>query len=814
MYDWHTDEEVSWSDEKPEPAGSPRPRWLWLSIPLVLLIAGGLIYWQINRRVAATTARLQDDVLSSHQLVEQAVVKQDGELLTSLLSGREPAWTEAQQALLDADFWQTGSFLGWRVRPVVDEPVAITFDSEFREATVATAVKITLLGDETREMTLTREQFYRQGETRWLLAPPPEDYWGNSRLIQNQFFSLTAPARDADFGRALANSVERRLDRLCQEFVAMCGVSEGRLAIELSTDPQTLLAVSSRPVFLSGTEGVILLPAPSLIGLPPAGPENPDLLSAYETYLMTAIVADWVDYDCCQHGLYFAAFNDLLLDGLGVPVLAANDLEFLLAAVADFAASAADPATLSVLAELYAEPWPSLRTDQWLVMTWALYWGQGSAPILPSDLIDALLTLPQHNDFATWFSSLKDPLPLELDAADAEAGWPALAQDVAILCQEPAPAVYLYSPISQQWQTLLAPPGQSAPGARLQPLPNQAGVYVSLPTVIDGDVDWLTLLWQGSTMPVRFDNTLMPAPLLYTGRSDTTGQRLLVYQRDPDSGNLDFAALDLAACTSENCALTPLAGIPVWSPDGTRTLVQQGAYLYAGDISGTPGERLYRGVFPFWLTADSYGFLRAVRFSDATGALVAEMGVLVSENGAEAEERLGSFDLIAHIPEAPADLRLKIERVEPHPYLEDLLLVVASDNEREHFYVVEVQGLAASAAPTIRLLYTGTAYPAQLHFSRDPRWLGVTTFGAGENELEFRLLDRELLRQGAPLTGRFAQPIDDNHWAHWSADGQNLLLLSDEALTLVQPNAGQSYRLPLPYAGCRDVAWLAPLREP
>ena len=41
MYDWQTDEEMSWADEKPGPANSARRRWLWLAISLALLIAGG-----------------------------------------------------------------------------------------------------------------------------------------------------------------------------------------------------------------------------------------------------------------------------------------------------------------------------------------------------------------------------------------------------------------------------------------------------------------------------------------------------------------------------------------------------------------------------------------------------------------------------------------------------------------------------------------------------------------------------------------------------------------------------------------------------
>ena len=186
-------------------------------------------------------------------------------------------------------------------------------------------MKIILPDSEMRELTFTRDQFLSSG--RDPLAPGPHRprvTGANQRLIQNQFFSLTTPARDADFGRALANSVERRLDRLCQEFVEMCAVSDGRLAIQLSTNPQTLLTVSSRPLFLSDIEGAIVLPAPSLFGLPPAGSEDPDLLSAYEIFLMTAIFAAWVDYDCCERGLYFVAFNDLLLDGLGVPVFAGS----------------------------------------------------------------------------------------------------------------------------------------------------------------------------------------------------------------------------------------------------------------------------------------------------------------------------------------------------------------------------------------------------------------------------------------------------------------------------------------------------------
>jgi hypothetical protein len=65
-----------------------------------LLLAGWVVYRQVRQQIESATTAVQADILSTHNLVQTAVARNDLELFRSQLSGRDPVWTEAEETIL------------------------------------------------------------------------------------------------------------------------------------------------------------------------------------------------------------------------------------------------------------------------------------------------------------------------------------------------------------------------------------------------------------------------------------------------------------------------------------------------------------------------------------------------------------------------------------------------------------------------------------------------------------------------------------------------------------------------------------------
>ena len=102
-FEWRTaeDDNVWEQTDTPAPPPTPHRRWRFLSVVLLLgLIVALVVGRQVNRRVAEVTSMVEQDVRAADNLARSAAAAADVELFVSVLSGRDPAWTETQQALL------------------------------------------------------------------------------------------------------------------------------------------------------------------------------------------------------------------------------------------------------------------------------------------------------------------------------------------------------------------------------------------------------------------------------------------------------------------------------------------------------------------------------------------------------------------------------------------------------------------------------------------------------------------------------------------------------------------------------------------
>jgi len=327
-FSWQTEGESDWESAPPEPAPPPKGgRWrVWLAVALALLAVSVAVYRQAQRRLAQVTADTEADVLSSHNLLLMAAAGPDLELFKSLLSGRQPAWTGAQMKLAERGWLWDRSPFGAALADTA-APDLLTIDST--AAAEGMAVKLSpdlneavLTFDQTyevggEEVVWQQTAVYRRGQSRWLYAPPKPEFWGEWVTVGGAVLTLVYPARDQEIGARLAGDLDKLLAGMCHTLDGQLCPPGLYVRLKLETDPSTL--ADGRDLANQFSGGVQLeLPAPTLVGLPVDEAGYRALLNGYAGQMLTAVIADLVDYVCCQHALFFQALADYQLSELGV----------------------------------------------------------------------------------------------------------------------------------------------------------------------------------------------------------------------------------------------------------------------------------------------------------------------------------------------------------------------------------------------------------------------------------------------------------------------------------------------------------------
>ena len=326
-FEWQTEEDRSWR----APAGSAAGRRSWPGRPLFLLgvvalalLGGGLaLALQLRQRVQEATADTEAQVLASYHLVVQAAEEQDVELFRHFLSGRDPAWSEAQAALLEegALFDRAAFGLHWRPARAADPAkVSISLSPDLTEAeVVAEQMFAVAIGNGlTATLPLQRTSLFRLGEDAWLYAPPQNahSYWGGQGVHEGRLLRLAYPLRDEEVVRRLAPDLEKKLAQMCA--LPDLGCPAGwHLDVRLATEAG-VLAASPNPQASRGRLREVSLPAPTLLGLPLNEAGYQALYRAYGSALVKVAVANLVDYECCAHYLFYQALRDDQLAQLGL----------------------------------------------------------------------------------------------------------------------------------------------------------------------------------------------------------------------------------------------------------------------------------------------------------------------------------------------------------------------------------------------------------------------------------------------------------------------------------------------------------------
>lgn len=332
-FDWQTDEEKWVGASSEEQPANHRTRRRWLIVPFVLLCLiaiGGLIFWQVQQRVQEAEADRKNDVLSSYQLIREAMLQNDDELFRTQLSGRSLDWAMSQQALFSRGLITDRKPFG--LNPISEEIeiVDVELESSFQSAKVIAEHRYTVtVGDGlTETVSLRLDKVFRLGD-RWLWAPPRMDYWGGNLddSVTGQNLTIFFPKRDEDIARRLLQDLDELIARWCELGNQVNCPETLYIQLKLSRDPASLLDLAEyfyrngytgdRFIF-NGRAYNLTMPTPSLVGIPKDETSYQALLRGYGANVIGALAARMVGQDCCRNETMYHAVIRNQLEELGV----------------------------------------------------------------------------------------------------------------------------------------------------------------------------------------------------------------------------------------------------------------------------------------------------------------------------------------------------------------------------------------------------------------------------------------------------------------------------------------------------------------
>jgi hypothetical protein len=792
-FNWISEEdqialEADKSGPEAEAAGR---RWFWAAVLLALLAtAVGFVYDRMQRRAETAVAAVEDQVLASHRLAEQAFRQGDVELLTSLLSGRDGAWSAAQQLLAES------SHPIWDMTPL-DEPgelVSLTLSDDLREAELVVDRRFARPNGET--VVWRQTAVYRQGAEQWLFAPPLDDFWGGQMSERRGHLRLTYPKRDQQLVIALAERIEPELLEICRRLDGLTCSPGWVFDLYFSPDPA---ALAQWPPPLNAP--VAHLPTPSLLGEPLDEAGWAALTAGYLEWLRPVVLADMVGWRCCDGLLLHTLLTHRQLAQLG-------HADWTLTA-ADFQELMAEPAPL----ELFAANWshfPEGETAYWreaMAFIEYLLTAVPPAPVSPAHL-QARLNGPP--DFVRYLWSLG------LSQAELAAGWYDFLDERAY--QAAPPPASLPTAAAQllcrnddgrdlllRWSLDQPRPLVELEDRRitqLRPLPDASGaLVVETREVGDRTAFYNVLLHHApqqprpiiSDIPNSFSLNLYEQP-------DPTSGQLVFYTFDLDFNAPTFEQVDLNLCAElDDCGLTDISGLPVWSPDGRQAIIMQlrrGVLALArqsADFAERPVQ-VGNGWSPFWLDNETYGFLRPQTVNDG-GMLRSETHLVAALTDDDRVRLLADYsDIVAAIP---ADIRpdaLTLNYAMTSPRRDGQIFMLGVDAPTGNLYLLIYERETSGVVLAEFLPGVAVAYPP-IRFAPDGRWLTLNARLRDETRSLFLLYN---IDSGAGQTYYF--PLHEElvlpQWLpHWTVDGRWLLLPQGEHLALFAPDFGYETRL-------------------
>jgi hypothetical protein len=297
-------EELSLTDLE---SASPDRNWRFLLVALIFVgFLGLIIYWQVRERIEKVENVHIEDVRASYELIKTAAQRGDRGLFLSLLSGADPEWVDVQLQLLDNNWLIDNQIFGLNPYPEGTSALEVDLNPQFSSAEVIVEDLYVVNGDSgsMQPIRLNRPFIFRRGD-RWLWAKPEENFWGKEIYVNGENAKLIAsfPARDEVVACRLAHDLDQMLDQICQEGQRIFCPERKQILLIFSHELSSVLDIkkqndqnlpSRRQLQREAGKRVIILPSPSLIGLPIDEAGYQALLRGYGVNLIKRLGSDTI----------------------------------------------------------------------------------------------------------------------------------------------------------------------------------------------------------------------------------------------------------------------------------------------------------------------------------------------------------------------------------------------------------------------------------------------------------------------------------------------------------------------------------------
>ncbi len=821
-FDWQTEEDWEELTLPPEAPKETRPRrWRWLvGLLMVLGLAAYFIYNQVEQRVEVATNTVEQDILSSLELLERANQEQDIELVNGILSGRDPAWTDIQRDLVRNSLLFDRTPFGFTL---VGGPEVMTTelapDLLSAELSLHSNYAIAIGNGLTETITLEQLAVFRKGARTWLYAPPDEEFWGDMESVSGSFITVRYPTRDEDISRRLANDLERKIGELCANmaFNEINCQGGARVDLTFANHSAGLVMANDAELWLqAGRE--LILPAPTLIGLPINEAGYQALYRGYAMVVLQAFVGERTGWQCCERGLLVQALLDRQFATLALkpwPLLPTDYTALLNQGIL------LDDVTNSLDAPMQTIP----SADDWqhlyALADFLASKTQATAPV-------TLIPQVSGRDTLGWLSGL---LGAELNSNDSHRQWQAFLYEQSGLAALPPPipwpdeaavmlcgpnfpdaaALYTYQPANQTWTEEL--PGRGF--FTLQPLPNRDGAVLIEQYLGLNNQPPQTILWQDDQVTPIYDgyfvlrttnqagNLLAGSSLAFNNSTDGTAALFSSFSTDVN------AVIDQSACTNGTCPYQSLS-FPnlTWSPDDQHTLAYVTRANSAGefrinDSLGQPNEigPVGTGSNGFWLDNDHLIYLRSLEV------------IKTNIHTKEAETLLVARDLHTALPDPDAINRLTINQLALSQSEPDQLFILATtSSDLRAAYLFQVNLTTGLITFLTRLgdvplpaVEIGKNFRIPAEITANAFQVSVTIVHELNNPVYYFYTYQ--IAQDKTTLVKLVGGTNLGNYA-WSDDGYWLISTDAGIVKLIAPGWGYQQWVPHDFANCRAADWL------
>lgn len=840
-FSWQTDEDSHWDDPIPGLPPSPRPkrRWQWLLVfAAAALLISTVIYARLQEQVKEATAQAEQDVLAAHQLSQHAAASNDLDLFRSNLSRRDPNWADAQRELITEGLFLDRSAFGLRwwgetgitltdaaATPTL--PITITLSPDLLSAEVVYEQEYLLTGSATTSETIRLQQtaVYRRGGGRWLRADPLDDFWGETEELEQSYLTLLFNQRDQVIATRLAQDLNQQLQVMCETFPDLTCSDDFHLRLLLTRNPERFFTLQNLETIIT-TEDRLSLPSPTLVGLPLDEAGYQIILKGYAVPLVSLAITRLTGYQCCEHGLFFRAFLEKELSVLGLQPWSLTTEQY-------------TQLTLTELPNAVTSYWSRERFDYDGYDN--LYYLYSLVDFLARHYPEADLSLWQrglHRGYTYWewlesvlgginsqvmfYTEWMQFVQQQRSAAAATLSLPTGELQLVCNTNEGTLNVYNYHPQTDEWGiTFLDTREPSTFGPRVTTNVFQAIPGGSIIEQIIGTERVLVMLRDGLLVDVARDpmnevmyTTSYPYLRLLGGKMPDNYFHFQSYNNQ-DSENLQNWLVNLDDCANGNCQPQPIAGMPIWSPDGQFMLLyddyftdeaQGNINIRLADREGRVINEVGLGQMPFWIDDSHFGYLQ-IQLTDGEYNSTTDLYVGQIADGLAPRLLLTHEQMMGLLPEDAGDTPYYMiwATARPGDNHNLSLLILPNGGDVPRYFVLDlVWNESWQSLTSVEVVWDkdSMALPT---YSADGLFEVFINLGGGSLEPQSVLafLNRETgVMQTTSMT------IGENYYLSipvWSEDGQWLINVSDAEVLLVNPYMGVEWRTPHAFGICNQI---------